>query len=486
MEPFVLLSICLTLFGYIFLHPLEINHDVAILIQTGQLLLEGETPYVDFIELDPPMIMYVNAIPAFFSKLFSIHPILAFSILLGLLNVWLIWVVKQILETSRMDLKREEAYSIPIFFALFALWALKYGVWGQRDYLFTIAFIPYLLIRFVRNTQGFVSTALALIVGILMGIFTAFKQYYLLLLLAPELFYLIKNRSFRFGCETFAVLSILILYGIHFFFLPSTMVKTYFGKWVPMLIHYYHAYDNSYTYLFENLKYFSVPATLIALLSLGFLKNYTTRVSKLIPLLVFTYFFAVSIFIIQHKGWLYHFVPALGIVSVILGILAIESIYWLGAFCRLFLNGTILLSCFWILLSQTQKEHSKTAEAILKYTQPNDRVLIISTSINDAYPALVQTNRRLGSRYTTSFPIAFFAKGGSQSEEKEFIEDLLFDVYTLKPKLILINDTNYCQACPKGFNIYEHLKKFGFIDKIHKFYIRKENVNGFAVLILAN
>ena len=44
-------------------------------------------------------------------------------------------------------------------------------------------------------------------------------------------------------------------------------------------------------------------------------------------------------------------------------------------------------------------------------TRPGDRVLVVATSVYPAYPTLLQTGRRTGSRYAWSFPIAFCYAG---------------------------------------------------------------------------
>src|ERR1700679_1637233 len=45
-------------------YPLEINTDNAVYLAVAQLLLGGKQPYVDFYDTNPPLIMYLNVIPA--------------------------------------------------------------------------------------------------------------------------------------------------------------------------------------------------------------------------------------------------------------------------------------------------------------------------------------------------------------------------------------------------------------------------------------
>ena len=129
--PFITFCCLFAVLFYVLItHPLRINHDVAILLQTGQLLWEGKIPYVDFIELDPPMIMYLNTIPIMISKAFGINSILALSLTIACFNVWSALEVQRILSKAKLKIKATDAYVLAIAFALFSLWARITFDWG--------------------------------------------------------------------------------------------------------------------------------------------------------------------------------------------------------------------------------------------------------------------------------------------------------------------------------------------------------------------
>ena len=46
-------------------------------LEMGRYLLEGRLPYVDYIELNPPLIHYISVIPVFLADLTGINPIFA-------------------------------------------------------------------------------------------------------------------------------------------------------------------------------------------------------------------------------------------------------------------------------------------------------------------------------------------------------------------------------------------------------------------------
>lgn len=74
---------------FILLHHVCINLDSAGYVQAGQMLLEGQVPYVDFYDINPPWVMYVHVLPALASQWLAISPTLAFALFILLLLVLL-------------------------------------------------------------------------------------------------------------------------------------------------------------------------------------------------------------------------------------------------------------------------------------------------------------------------------------------------------------------------------------------------------------
>ena len=116
-------------------------------------------------------------------------------------------------------------------------------------------------------------------------------------------------------------------------------------------------------------------------------------------------------------------------------------------------------------------------DVVKKRTNKGDRVLFLSTSVDPAYPTLILSDRRPGSRYLCLLPIPliynsgrdpmhetfrYHKPGNRPPEETRFLEELGHDVLTNRPKLIFIDARLTCQACPPGFNIPEYLEVSGW------------------------
>src|ERR1051325_6524280 len=67
---------------------LPLNHDAALFLQCGQLLLQGNTPYVDVIELNPPLAQYLYAVPVFIARYLHTDLIMTFQMLIAGFAIW--------------------------------------------------------------------------------------------------------------------------------------------------------------------------------------------------------------------------------------------------------------------------------------------------------------------------------------------------------------------------------------------------------------
>jgi len=127
---------------------------------------------------------------------------------------------------------------------------------------------------------------------------------------------------------------------------------------------------------------------------------------------------------------------------------------------------------------------------------PDEKVAFISTSVSPAYPTLIYAKRLPGTRFLHAFPIAFLYKGerpgkdGSPQyrspseatpEERRFLNELGGDILKHRPKLVFIETTAKCQACPKGFRVEEYLAAAGWLQRFMNDYRLTGSLHGFAV-----
>ena len=156
------------------LHPLAINPDAAMHLSAGQMLLEGKRPYVDVIDTNPPLIFYLNVIPAFIAQVLSANAIVVFSITVLVLVLASAWSVRLVVRGSQLEYDQSELALLLFAWVAFAaltkyseLYITKLvGLFGQREHIFMLLYLPLFVVRWVRWHGGRVRTGLAAAMGV--------------------------------------------------------------------------------------------------------------------------------------------------------------------------------------------------------------------------------------------------------------------------------------------------------------------------------
>ena len=134
---------------------------------------------------------------------------------------------------------------------------------GQREHLFILFAIPYVVLRWLRWEERTVRAPLAVVIGLAAGLLASLKPHFLLVMLAPELPWLARHRrpSRLFTAETMTAAAFVLVYAAHFAFLPATMRDAFFHRWMPFIAAGYGAYDVPLTDLLRNRRLLAALAT---------------------------------------------------------------------------------------------------------------------------------------------------------------------------------------------------------------------------------
>lgn len=490
--PFIAMVILGLVLFFIFLYPLRINHDVAIYIEIGDFLLEGKIPYVDYIEVNLPLIHYINVIPVFISRILNTNPIKIFLPLIFLLSILCITSISHSLR-ALPPRERIATWAITFGFAIFTLIVFTLNDFGQREHIFVLLYFPYFFIRWNRWDGVEVKARAAFLIGISAGIGILLKPHFVIILAATELYWYVTKRDLKLMLNIeFVSLSIVVaLYLLHFLIIPTAMRTALFGEHLPSILSGYSAYGY---HRITSLVVCISPIILIIVV-LFFFRRWDRAYWALInPLLVFT-ISAVVVYIIQRKGWIYHAYPALfgGILLLsLLGVKRYQSrsqgepdvIFKLTPWLRptnwdqrvgLMLLIVIYLATF--VIGKSNEEYlgyAKVREIIEDNSKENDKIIFISTSVLPASQILLQTNRKHGYRYFVAHPIAFAFKDYSNAEEvigdsplmpeevRRYIDRLEEDILKNQPPLIFVHTMKPCFACPSDFSLDMYLEAVGF------------------------
>lgn len=503
--------------------PLDLAPDAALYLQTGQLMLSGKIPYVDFVELNPPLIMYISYFPAWLSEQTSLHSIVVFkgfivviTLICALLSVAVLWPLLK---------EKDNRTALVVLLVICAFLGHQFGFeFGQREHLFVYLYLPFFLLRWRRWQGDNIELFLAITCGATAGVGIALKHYFLIFPLLTEGYWMLSSKRFRalLQPEIYSLLAIGFAYGLHFLFLPTGMRKGFFEGVVPLLLSGYDAFNTSLERALFLEDYWFRALFMVMVLPLGFLLR--KQHSLIMPISMWI-LAGWLVNVIQCKGWPYHTLPIAAGIAMLAGIelvvLAKPAVAPLAkrfkepdevdAFCRtLFERSTLvaLLLVFSLLFlnvlfnlgnlkhglaltftgasrqpsPELARELSslasvdETGKWLSAYTQRGDRVLFLDPGVFPAFPRLVQFDRLPGSRYIFLFPVPMIAyaiehSGSSarrmelERDKHEFLSELLADTRRFRPKLILLKKKLY-SGCPDGFSLKAYLDEDGSLSKM--------------------
>jgi hypothetical protein len=464
-------------------HQLDMHPDCAMYLQCGQMLLSGKIPYVDFYDVNPPLIMYLSVIPAGLAAWLRQDVMLSFW-----LFIWCLTIISTIWSASifwRAADAQQWKYLGPLLVAI-ALLPLTVKDIGQREHIFVMFYLPFFCLRWWRWRGGRPPGIEASLLGVLTGIGIALKPFLLLVVILPELYWLAKSKNAgNLLCpETVAVVAVGLLYLGHFLWLPAEMRHNFFQFLLPLV-------NGGYDYMNSA---FPPPLPLnkrmiLLLLVLPIAWLCRRRCDLMVPLLMWVAggYLAMCM---QQKGFVYHAIPMFSAVillaGLILGVLSEHKkllIRLVAYLLALILTLGLIGKEIWVMpanpyLSPNGAGGGDFADVIAKYSHAGDAIFFATVPVQDPYAVLVQMNRRPACRYLWLFPIPCYeqmkAKSSSwrqiskiDKQEKQVAAQIVADAAAGRPKLIFVwKGTFTVNDAPKSpISLYRILQEAG-LDKL--------------------
>jgi hypothetical protein len=499
----------------------RINQDCALYLQCAQLLLDGQRPYVDFVELNPPFIMYVNVIPVLLARALSSPIVLTFSLCVVALAAWSTLSIQR--HLARLPRLRPVAPAAAAVWAMFTLLQRSGYDFGQREHLLALLYMPYLVARSLaspcqesgRSRPSPVFLALAAGCGICL------KPHYAPVAAMLELYWLRRQRPVL-EPATIAVVAVPLIYALHFAVLPAAVRDALVHRWLPLVAARYSVYNEPLGALFDAPTILSALVGVAVVAASLWLQGSSGSLFGALGLFVSG---AVAVYFVQHKAWPYHLMPVIASMALLLTLLTERLLAQVlpslkkghprrlvSAARRLSLTLTaaavpLLVGVAWIVavspLPLPLIDHlvweGPLWPLVNRYSDRNEAVLFVSTSVVPAYPLLLQMERRPGSRYLWFFPIPMLTAGDIgqtpgnlwpandawlQAQEDQFLRDLTDDVASRRPPIIFIRIDSGCQGCAPGFTILRYLGERGVMDRIERDYTRVTVTSGFVMYVI--
>jgi hypothetical protein len=293
--------------------------DVAWLLYVARKWLGGKRLYIDLVEVNPPLIVWIYAIPAKLADWLRLAPRMVAAPFFAACVLGAAWWTALLLR-GRGPLLAER---LPVFAVVGTVLLILPGVeFGQREHLLIAAVLPYLCL-FARALDREREPPLAgLLAGVVAGLGIALKPTYVIAFGLLELAGLLRGaRPLRFASLAMVLTLIAYAAGV-IVFCPA-----YLQKAVPLALALYGGTDTPFWQLVFVSRRLLLAEVVALLLCIWARDTIGPRAPLLRHLLLALTLFAIGstlVFMAQGKDWFYHRLPAM--VAVVLAL-----VVWLGA-----------------------------------------------------------------------------------------------------------------------------------------------------------
>ena len=293
--------------------------DVAWLLYVARKWLGGQRLYEDLVEVNPPLIVWIYAVPAAFAGWFDLPPrLVATPMFAGLVLASSWWSAGLLHGRAALFARR-----LPVFAVLASLLMLLPGEeFGQREHLLIVAALPYLILFARALDREAEPTYGALAAGLVCGLGCALKPTYAVALLLLELTGLLRGHN-PIRRASVAAFASMLFYGIGVLvFCPAFLEKA-----VPLALALYGGTDTPFWQLILDSRRMLFGQTVLLLLCWSNRTPLARRWPFLRHLLLALLVFAIGsglVFVLQGKNWFYHRLPA--VVATVLAL-----VLWIAA-----------------------------------------------------------------------------------------------------------------------------------------------------------
>jgi hypothetical protein len=282
-----------------------LKDDVAWLLYVARKWLGGQRLYEDLVEVNPPLIVWIYAVPAWLATNLGAAPKLMANLLFAGFLLGTSWWTATLLKGRAAVFERR----LPVFSAIATVLLLLPAVeFGQREHLLAAAVLPYLAL-FVRELEGerepFLAAAGA---GVLAGLGCALKPSYALALVAMEVIAAWRGRRLLRVAPISAIAAI-GAYG----FAVLLFCPAFLDKAVPLALALYGATDTPMLQIMLESHRLLLAQAVTVLLCWTCGRTLGPRQGFLRHLMLALTVFAVTatiLFVMQGKNWFYHRLPA--------------------------------------------------------------------------------------------------------------------------------------------------------------------------------
>jgi hypothetical protein len=296
-----------------------LNGDVAAILYFADRMLSGDRLYVDLVDVNPPLIFWLNLAPAWLARALGASPATVFVALVLALHAVSLALCRTALR--RLDETRGPAARTLVPLALLtALLIVPGECFGQRGHIMMVLALPYLAVTALRLQGDAPSARAAIAAGALAALGFLIKPYFLLIPLVLE-GALVARLGPRGALRRPEPL-LLVAGGALYAGAAAILCPTYFTEVVPLIERHYltRSAADALAAVFSDEGRQAALLALMPALALATRRRPALRVAVLVALA------GALIAVVQGKGWPYHLLPFWQAVTVAAALLAAEAV----------------------------------------------------------------------------------------------------------------------------------------------------------------
>jgi hypothetical protein len=372
-----------------------LNHDSAAVLTWAQRMVAGERLYIDLIDVNPPMIFWLNLPPAAVASWTGISAAV-------LLVFWyaLLTAVGLALALPSLTRRVSPGENLGVIAAAVgALLVLPAHSFTQREHLLLALALPY-LIHAVGRAQGEADRK-AWITAALFAVAVCLKPHFLLIPAGIEGF-LIVQRGLKASLRDPTV-PIMAGVGLMYLLAVKLITPAYFSAILPMMAELYTGAGADWPALLFGDQ---IPPLAFGCLLLGGLTWRHGVAPRL--LLVFTVTASLA-GLSQMKGWDYHFVAARGGLLLLVGWSVGHWLHTPGRAMGATLAAAIAYASLLAPPFAPQRSFAASPaarlRALMEQTAPGGSVLWFTTSLKPQFSILQTTGGQYRGHYMSLWPL---------------------------------------------------------------------------------
>ena len=385
----------------------ELNHDTAWFLYVAQGVLNGGELYRDFVEVNPPLAIWLTVPIVMLSRATGLAPVEAFyGVFFALTALSLLLVRRYLAKIREMPDWTKELALILLAAAFLFIPASSFG---QREHFLALLFLPWFILRFARSKGARISATESVIVGLLAAAAICLKPHAVMAPIAVEALLLLRGRNLRavFTPENFGATIFAVIYGLAI----VTWIPLFLGEMVHFGVAAYVPYYGFDAAVIMERGVRPALVLALALVLLHFARGPMRELSGLALAAALGFLVA---YLLQAKGYYYQIMPAqifaaVGGIFALTGILADRNA---GEARKSPVVPAIVVSAIALLSFSAQAyvyRGSEFTKAISQYRLGAKSFFIASTNVFNGFPLAVRENLAWGSRFPTLWLVPYVA-----------------------------------------------------------------------------